>query len=73
MLPKDFGRSARFGEGRLFACGKKGAGNPGDREMALLFSPALPFTDLRQEKIILHKCSLVLCTEMGYNKIKLLP
>ena len=37
------------------------------------FSPALPFADLRQEKMILHKCSLVLCTKMGYNKIRLLP
>jgi len=67
------GRSARFWAGRLFACGKKGAGNPGDREMALIFSPARPFAELRQEKMILHKCSLVLCTKMGYNKIKLLP
>ena len=37
------------------------------------FSPARPFANLRQEKMILHKCSLVLCTKMGYNKIKLLP
>lgn len=34
-------------------------------EMALIFSPAQPFADLRQEKMILHKCSLVLCTKMG--------
>ena len=44
-----------------------------DREMALFLSPARPFAELRQEKMILHKCSLVLCTKMGYNKIKLLP
>ena len=62
-----------LGQGGFLRAAKKGAGNPGDREMALIFSPAWPFAELRQEKMILHKCSLVLCTKMGYNKIKLLP
>ena len=44
-----------------------------DLKWRCFFAQARPFANLRQEKIILHKCSLVLCTKMGYNKIKLLP
>ena len=60
-----------------FACrglhGRPAAPLRRDLKWRCFFMPALPFADLRQEKMILHKCSLVLCTKMGYNKIKLLP
>lgn len=62
-----------FGQGGFLRAAKKARETLVTVKWRCFFMPARPFAELRQEKMILHKCSLVLCTKMGYNKIKLLP